>query len=79
MPLRNSLFQRFRHQETGFALVYTLITMPVTVMIAVFAVDVGAIYMMRDRLQITADAAALAGAAMLPVDARTAPSLRVPT
>jgi Flp pilus assembly protein TadG len=66
MFLRRSLFGRFGKNRSGAALVYVSLTMPVMLALVALAVDFGHVYLTRNRLQVAADAAALAGASQLP-------------
>ncbi|MGH8430399.1 MAG: pilus assembly protein TadG-related protein [Solimonas sp.] len=61
-----SLFARFAHDRSGSVLVYVGLSLPVMLALTALAVDFGHVYLERNRLQIAADAAALAGAAVLP-------------
>lgn len=61
--------------EKGFALAYIALMMTVLVGIGGFAVDVGHWYLKAQRLQRSADSAALAGSVFLPGDATSAKSI----
>jgi Flp pilus assembly protein TadG len=58
--------QMDRHPERGAVLPIVAITLPVLLAMAAIVIDLGHLYQVRSQLQATADAAALAGAAMLP-------------
>lgn len=59
-------WRRLGADERGAVAIYFAVSAPVLVAITVLSVDVGLVNVMRNRLQITADAAALAGAGLLP-------------
>jgi Flp pilus assembly protein TadG len=60
------LIRRARSEEGGFVVVLVAISMTAIVVIAGFAIDVGAWYLQASKLQRASDAAALAGAMKLP-------------
>jgi len=59
---------KFRRQEQGQALVLTVLSLAVMLGMAALVLDVGAWFRTDRQLQATADAAALAGAQLLPTD-----------
>jgi Flp pilus assembly protein TadG len=73
-----SIIERSRRRardEKGLVLVYSGMTLTMLVGLGGFAVDVGNWYLQAQRLQRSADAAALAGSVYLPGDASTARSV----
>lgn len=66
MGFARSLFARFAQDRSGTVLVYVGLSLPVMLALTALAVDFSHVYLERNRLQIAADAAALAGAAVLP-------------
>lgn len=66
MSARRRWWCRLRDDETGAVAIYFAVGAPMLVGLTALSVDVGLVNLMENRLQITADAAALAGAGMLP-------------
>src|SRR4051812_38506537 len=62
--LKNHVAQ-FRRDQSGMALIYITITLPVVVTLGVLALDVGRLSTLQSSLQHGADALALAGAGEL--------------
>jgi len=58
----------FRNDESGAALLYVTITIPVVFAITSLAIDVGYVFYLRTKLQTAADMGALAGASKLYTD-----------
>jgi hypothetical protein len=57
-----------RREEDGFVLVYVALCMTVLLGMAAFGVDIGAWYLRAEKIQRTADAAAMAGVVYMPGD-----------
>ena len=62
----SKIWQRFAKDESGIALVYTVLIMVPILVMAGFAIDSGYVAYLKVRLQNAADAAALAGASVAP-------------
>ena len=71
--MMRSLF-RFRKDDSGVALLYVTMTLPVLIALTSFAVDLGYVWYVKTRLQVAADMGALAGASKLYTDNATAVS-----
>ena len=65
--------RRFLTEESGAVIVFVAFAFPLFLLMIAFVIDFGIARIVKNKLQISADAAALAGAAMLPneTDART--------
>src|SRR5918992_4315752 len=69
MPARRRLLTDMLRDQSGAVLIYVALTMPVLLGLTAIAVDFSLAYFTGNRLQVAADASALAGAARLPNDA----------
>lgn len=65
--IMRSLF-RFRRDDSGSALIYVTMTIPVIIALTSLAVDLGYVWYVKTRLQVAADMGALAGASKLYTD-----------
>ena len=59
----------FQRKDGGAILVFFAISLPMFLLLLALTIDWGMVRLVRNRLQVAADAAALAGASQLPEDA----------
>lgn len=59
---------RLRKDESGIALIYVTMTLPVIIALTSLAIDLGYVWYVKTRLQVAADMGALAGASKLYTD-----------